>query len=120
MNDLQQNNSQSGFRTCGSEPLNEKELTVITKNIVYSEVENLAGMVADIINSLGENVSSKLRIIASTQLRQRLRAKQGLVKVSFENTDTKIPVLRNTHKLKDIEMYNRVFTEREIAYRDIT
>ncbi|CAC5408597.1 unnamed protein product [Mytilus coruscus] len=49
-NDQRQGNTQSGFRR--PDPLNDNELTVIMKNVVYSEGENLAEKVADIINSL--------------------------------------------------------------------
>ena len=65
----------------------------------------------DIIDALGENVYSKVSVVAAERLRQKYRNRPGLVKLSFEKVEQKVLELRNKYKLKDNDTFKRVFLE---------
>ncbi|CAC5380632.1 unnamed protein product [Mytilus coruscus] len=65
----------------------------------------------EIIQKLGQPVAKEVKIAAVTRLNSRFRGKPGLVKMSLENTDQKILILRNKHKLKTDESYKTVFIQ---------
>ncbi|VDI35644.1 Hypothetical predicted protein [Mytilus galloprovincialis] len=65
----------------------------------------------DIIHKLGQSVAKEVKIAAVKRLNPRFHGKPGLVKMSLENTDQKILILRNKHKLKTDENYKTVFIQ---------
>lgn len=93
------------------DPLNDNEITVIVKNVPYSDDEDITEKANNIINSIGEDISNNVKIVAAARLRKRFRDKPALIKVSFENSDQKVLVLRNKYKLKEVDEYKRVFIQ---------
>lgn len=92
-------------------PLSNDAVTVIVKNLQFAENENLIAIMNDIIHKLGQSVAKEVKIAAVTRLNPRFHGKPGLVKMSLENTDQKILILRNKHKLKTDENYKTVFIQ---------
>ncbi|CAG2215323.1 unnamed protein product [Mytilus edulis] len=93
-----------------ADPLNDNDVTVIVKNLPFTEGENLQDKVQQIIDSLGE-VSSQISVVATKRLTTRFHNKPGLVKISFQSQDQKILILRNKHKLKDVGYYKHVYIQ---------
>ena len=92
-------------------PLDNNDITVVVKNLPETPEENLLAKARELISALGEDVSSNVRIAAVSRLPARFRNKPGLMKVSFEDVDQKILVLRNKYKLKNDAAYKRVYIE---------
>ncbi|VDI73917.1 Hypothetical predicted protein [Mytilus galloprovincialis] len=92
-------------------PLNNNEVTVIVKNLPHTDEENLTDKMNEVICKLGEDVSSSVKIAAITRLKQRIPSKPGLVKVSLQNAQQKIKILRNKHKLKNDDHFNNIFIQ---------
>ena len=80
--------------------LDNNEITVIVKNMPSSDDEDLLAKACDLITASSESVASKPKVLAASRLPARFRNKQALMKVSFENADQKVLVLRNKYKLK--------------------
>ena len=97
------------------DPIEDNQVTVVGFNIPYSEDENLFQKAADILHSLGEDVSSQVHIQAVVRLRQRYHDKPGLVKISFENTEQKILILKNKRKLRN-SCHSEVFIKPAKTY----
>ncbi|CAG2253690.1 unnamed protein product [Mytilus edulis] len=92
-------------------PLSNDAVTVIVKNLQFAENENLIEIMNDIIHKLGQSVAKEIKIAAVTCLNSRFHGKPELVKMSLENTDQKILILHNKHKLKTDENYKTVFIQ---------
>ena len=89
-----------------ADPLDDNNRTVIVKNVPYED-----GEARDILNALGEEVSSRVNVTALARLKPRFRIKPGLVKIGFESVEQKILVLRNKHELKDQQRFRKVFIQ---------
>lgn len=90
-------------------PLDDPELTITASGIPYQEGENLVQKAEDIMRSLGETVSSSVKVTAAVRLPNRWNEKPGFVKISFRNIKEKVTVLRNKFNLKDSTMYKDVY-----------
>lgn len=85
-------NKQEGSSGSSQENLNIAEVCFTVSNVPFDEGENLLEKAAGIILALDDNVSSNVVITGAKRLRSRYQGKQGLVKISFQNTEQKINV----------------------------
>ena len=92
-------------------PLDNNDITVIIKDMPTTPGKDLLMKAREIISALGDEVSSNVRVIAASRLPARFQNKPGLVKVSLEDIDQKILVLRNKFKLKNHRTFKRVFIQ---------
>ncbi|CAC5360994.1 unnamed protein product [Mytilus coruscus] len=90
-------------------PLDNTDITVTVSGIPFSDGEDLMEKANDMILALGDSVADSVRISAATRLPSRFNDKPGIVKISFQNTDEKVNVLRNKMKLRQTEKYKNVF-----------
>lgn len=111
-------NKQEGASGSSQENLNIAEVCITASNVPFDEGENLLEKAAGIIRALGDNVSSNVVITGAKRLRSRYQGKQGLVKISFQNTEQKINVLRNKHVLKDSGTYKRVILKSDKTHAE--
>lgn len=91
------------------DPINDPNLTIMVYDLRYSEGENLEQKVNEILQALGDQVSNNVLVTAVKRLPSRIPNRPGLVKISLQNIDEKVLILRNKWKLKDSENFKRVF-----------
>ena len=92
-------------------PLDNNDITVIAKGLPFIDGEDLLTTARELIETMGEDVYSRVNVVAASRLRARYRNKPGLVKISLANVDQKVLVLRNKRKLKDTVEFKRVYLE---------
>jgi hypothetical protein len=90
-------------------PLDNQDITIVAFGIPETENEDLIHKAMDIINSLGEGVSTVANVTAAVRIPNRFDSRPGIVKISFGSIQEKVAVLRNKWKLKAVEEYKRVF-----------
>ncbi|CAG2234601.1 unnamed protein product [Mytilus edulis] len=90
-------------------PLDNTDITVTVSGIPFSDGEDLMEKAHDMILALGDSVADSVRISAAARLPSRFNDKPGIVKISFQNTEEKVNVLRNKMKLRQTEKYKNVF-----------
>ena len=92
-------------------PLDNNGITVIAKGLPFIDGEDLLTTARELIETMGEDVYSRVNVVAASRLRARYRNKPGLVKISLANLEQKVLVLRNKRKLKDTVEFKRVYLE---------
>jgi hypothetical protein len=90
-------------------PSDDPDLTVTASGIKYTEGEDLMAVAHDLISALGDDVSLNVLITSVSRLPTRYVNRPPLVKISFQNVDEKILVLRHKMALKDIDRYKEVY-----------
>ncbi|CAG2219113.1 unnamed protein product [Mytilus edulis] len=90
-------------------PLDNTDITVTVSGIPFSDGEDLMEKAHDMILALGDSAADSVRISAAARLPSRFNDKPGIVKISFQNTEEKVNVLRNKMKLRQTEKYKNVF-----------
>lgn len=86
--------------------------------IPFEDGENLLEIASDIVRELGNDVLSSVKITGVKRLRSRFHNRPGLVKISFQNVEQKINVLRRKFVLKDTVKYKRVWLKSDKTHAD--
>ena len=110
--------SQEGGQRRSRGSLNDTHVCITASGLPYQEGENLLEKAAGIIRALGDDVSSNVVITGAQRFRTRFEGRHGLVKISFENVDQKIKVLRKKQVLKDTDTYKRVILKSDRTYAE--
>ena len=118
LDSVEQTGNQDGANIKNNGNLNQPEVCVTASNVPFDEGENLLEKALGIIRALGEDVSTDVVITNAKRLQPRYKGKPGLVKISFQNTEQKIKVLRNKHTLKDSDTYKRVIIKSDKTYAE--
>jgi hypothetical protein len=90
-------------------PLDDPDITITVSGVPVTENEDLIITANEIIDALGDEVSSNVLVTAASRLKTRIPNRPGLVKISFQNVHEKILVLRNKMNVKDSVKYKNCF-----------
>lgn len=101
-------NHSSVRRSNGYNP-DDPDVAITASGIPFTEGENLLQKAESLINALGEEVSFNVCVTKAARLPTRFHNRPALVKISFQNVDEKILVLRNKMNLKDSDNFKNVY-----------
>lgn len=79
----------------------DSDISVTVSGVPYEDGESLINKAQDIINAQSREVSDNVLITNATRLGSRFYSRTRLIKITFQNIDEKILVLRNKRSLKD-------------------
>ena len=99
------------------DPLTNPDLCVIVSGLRYSDSENIAEKVTNMLSKLGETVAH-IKPVKCGRLKSRDPAKPGLVKIAFGTLDDKVAILRAKLKLRDTIEYRRVWIRSSKCHTD--
>ena len=77
----------------------DSDISVVVSGVKSEQGENLMQKAQCLIDSLSNDVSSKVTITKAIRFKSRIEDRPGLVKTTFRNLDEKILVLRNKMSL---------------------
>lgn len=89
--------------------LNDPDCCITASGLPVTDGENLLQKATDVIDALGGNVSASVHITGVTRMKNYSDNRPPLVKISFQNVNEKILVLRNKMKLKDDSQFKNVY-----------
>lgn len=89
----------------------DTDISVVVSGVIFEDGEDLLNKAQGIINTIGENVSSRVKINRVIRFRTHYEGRPGLVKITFRNLNEKVLVLRNKMKLKDSQDYREVYVK---------
>ena len=89
--------------------LSDTDVCITASGIPVRDGEDLLEVADSLLQALGPEVHQNVLVTGATRLKTRFNNRPGLVKISFQNVDEKICVLRNKMKLKGIKQYERVY-----------
>jgi len=109
------NNSNSTEHSSPRQPrtarsyLADPEICVVASGIPRVEGEDPLHIAQTLINALGNDVSENVYITGAERMPNRINGRPELVKISFQNVQEKVKVLRQKFTLKDTDNYKRVY-----------
>lgn len=92
-----------------SDPLRDNDLCIIASGISVTDNENLMEKATAIIQALGEDVSSNVLITGAKRSPAHFENRPPWMKISFQNLQEKVLVLRNKMTLRDSHEYKEVY-----------
>ena len=90
------------------DPSNDPDLSITVSGIQYMEGETVLYKARSLIQSLGDDVSINVHISGASRLPNRLPNKPSLMKISFENREERILVLKHKSNLRKCPIYKNV------------
>lgn len=94
-----------GFHNNRGTNVDDSEVSIVAFGLKYEEEEDLMMKATDIVQALGEEVASNVIVTGTKRFRSRIPGRVGLVKISFQNVQEKVLVLRNKQTLRFKETY---------------
>ena len=91
--------------------LDDTDISVIASGLPYDNGEDLLQKAQNLIDALGHEVKTQVRIMKVVRFRARIQDKPGPVKITFRNVQEKIKVLRSKMCLKDLQQYSDVYVK---------
>ena len=89
----------------------DPDLSITVSGIQYTEGETVLDKARSLIQSLGDDVSTNVHISGASRLPNRLPNKPSLMKISFENREEKILVLKYKSNLRKSPIYKNVYVK---------
>ena len=101
--------NQSGNDTDGNTQSNGPEVSVTVSGITETQGEDITNKARDLIQALGEDVYSSVHVASANRLPSKIESRPGIIRICFRDTNKKIRVLKNKHKLKESAQYKNVY-----------